>query len=122
MTLGINQVGSLLGGVSDQKNANVYDLLSGTKNVNEAILGGLISSGQNLSKQQLVNEDILVGLEDFVKQNISGKDADKLYASINGLRQLLNNQETDADLDPAFSLLASSPFSKQSGSLIDLFT
>ncbi len=118
MSLNVNQIGTLFGTNAANSKVGVYDLLTGTQDITNSLFNASSLSTSSLISTQT---DTLAGLEKFVKDNVTGKDADKLFASIASLRQLFSNNDSDSSADPALSLLAGTGFSKQSGSLIDLF-
>ena len=112
MQIGQSGINTLLGGSAQgQSNAGVYGAVIGSKqDLTSSVLGDLTAS-QSSNALTGSQAKAIDGLRAFVDQNITGKDAENLYESINGLEKFLKTGNDSANLDPAFSLLASSSFS-----------
>lgn len=118
MTLDVNQTGSLLGAQKVQK-PNVYDLVTGknSQDITTAALSGMLNGEPqtNLTETQRTTIDNLKG---YISNNVQGNDATKLLESVAGLEQLLELGNTDVNLDPIFSLMASNPENLDLSSLV----
>lgn len=123
MTLNITQVGTLFGNQKAPASANVYDLVRGSKQtVNSSLFASLsVAQAPSLSPTQ---SNALSRLQNYVNDNITGKDADTLTASIAALQKLMELGNADTgNTDPVFSLLANNrdiTGNLPAGSLIDL--
>ena len=105
----INQIGTLVGQSTARSPVNIYDLVTGGgQETSASLLGGLVDQKPpGLSATQTT---ALSSLQSFVQSNVSGPQADSLFASIAALQSLLEfGSQNTGNLDPVFSLLAANP-------------
>lgn len=85
------------------KAANVHDLVTGSrKGLTTSLFGS--NAQPKASSLSDAQKSTLTQLESFVTDNVKGPQADKLMASIAGLRQLMNGGSKDYT-DPVTQLL-----------------
>ncbi len=121
MNINSSQTALLLGGgVSSASKASVYDAITGSQSIYSAISNSFIKS-EAISPAQSRQNETLDNLRNYIKENISGKESEKLLASVEAIKTLLNGQDSFSDADPALSLLAKTPFASSNSSLVDLF-
>ncbi|HCR85850.1 MAG TPA: hypothetical protein DIV86_04150 [Alphaproteobacteria bacterium] len=108
------QISSLLGvNTSNFGKSSVADILGVT---NSDVSLSLLPFSQGSTGQE--RDDRLTYLEEFIKTNVTDGNADKLLASVEALRSLLNGKATKNNgIDPVFSLLAGSSIA--AGSIIN---
>lgn len=94
--------------------SSVADIITGSSS--DVSLSLLPLSGNFQSQERNSNLD---SLEDFIKKNITGANAEKLLSSVEALRTFLKNGSggKDSSLDPVLSLLSGSSVS--AGLIVD---
>lgn len=115
---------SALQGYQTAQSTSVYSVLLGGKSASTTSLNSLLGGSQkDATKLTESQQQVITGLQDFVKQNLKGADAEKLNASIGKLETMMKNNNLSASYTDSISQLfsgnSSLARSLQSGGLIN---